>query len=491
MVDRREFITTSSSLLLGSAVLGYKLHADQTPSPAVVGIQVGAVSFVDEGTEKVLDRLQKTANINALFLSAFTYGRGIGGRQPRPNPLPDHGKQEYDDNYYGGNFATPHPEYYKNTCIKPEKAPDHPGYDLLSDVVPKARKRKMKTFAWYEDVFGDKAAKYQGIQQVLYNGQVGTNLCLRNPDVRQFFLSLTEDYIRSYEIDGVMWGCEKQGPLNNLLGANHGRSDREIGCFCQYCQEQAKKEGINADRARKGFLELQNWRANIKEKGTPSDGAFVTFWRLLLRYPEVLAWEQLWNGGLKDTYRDIFKLVKSIAPQKLVGWHIWHVNSFSPFYRAEQDYSEFSKYSDFLKVVMYNNCGGPRMARYIKNIHETLFADLTPQQTLDLMYPLLGYPSEKEFNRIAKEGLTADYVARETKRALASVDSHVRIWPGIEIDIPTEAGEKKTEPNDVYQSVKAAFGAGAQGIVLSRKYSEMKLANLDAAGQAIREVVKS
>ena len=28
-------------------------------------------------------------------------------------PLPDHGKQEYDDNFHGGNFATPHPQYYR------------------------------------------------------------------------------------------------------------------------------------------------------------------------------------------------------------------------------------------------------------------------------------------------------------------------------------------------------------------------------------------
>ena len=36
-------------------------------------------------------------------------------------------------------------------------------------------------------------------------------------------------------------------------------------------------------------------------------------------------------------------------------------------------------------------------------------------------------------------------------------------------------------------SVKAAFAAGAPGVVLSRKYSEMKLANLAGAGQGLRE----
>jgi len=60
----------------------------------------------------------------------------------------------------------------------------------------------------------------------------------------------------------------------------------------------------------------------------------------------------------------------------------------------------------------------------------------------------------------------------------------VNIWPGIDIDIPTGAEEKKTQPDDVREAVRAAIRAGAQGVVLSRKYSEMRLANLRAAGDA-------
>jgi hypothetical protein len=34
----------------------------------------------------------------------------------------------------------------------------------------------------------------------------------------------------------------------------------------------------------------------------------------------------------------------------------------------------------------------------------------------------------------------------------------------------------------------AAFRAGSDGVILSRKYSEMKLANLSGAGAAIRQL---
>jgi hypothetical protein len=40
----------------------------------------------------------------------------------------------------------------------------------------------------------------------------------------------------------------------------------------------------------------------------------------------------------------------------------------------------------------------------------------------------------------------------------------------------------------VYHAVKAAFQGGARGVLLSRKYSEMKLANLRAAGRAVHEL---
>ena len=94
----------------------------------------------------------------------------------------------------------------------------------------------------------------------------------------------------------------------------------------------------------------------------------------------------------------------------------------------------------------------------------------------------------KQDGTVAQEGLSADYVRRETRRAVAGAPPGLKIWPGIEIDIPTGADEKKTQPDDVYQAVKANFEGGADGIILSRKYSEMRLDNLRAAGRAMREL---
>src|SRR5258708_21542410 len=172
-----------------------------------------------------------------------------------------------------------------------------------------------------------------------------------------------------------MVGREGRGRLNRALGASHGGAafPATAGCFCPYCLEAARKEGINVERATRGYLALERWVDSLEGGRKPADGAFVTFWRILVEQPEVLAWERLWNEGLRDTYRAMYRKADEIAPAKSIGWHIWHTNSFAPFYRAEQDYAALSEDSDVLKVVMYHDSGGPRMARYIPHANSTRF----------------------------------------------------------------------------------------------------------------------
>jgi hypothetical protein len=486
-MDRREFLE-SSATLAGGALLG-RVPGLQA-GPPMLGIQVGAVSFADEGTDAVLDSLREMAAINTLFVATFTYGRGIAGRQLPNQPLPDHGRQEYDTStFHGGNYATPHPQYYRDTAIAPEKAPDHGDYDVLADVIPKAHRRGMKVIAWFEDVIGANVPGFDQARELVLSGPASTFACARNPHTRHFWLGLVEDYLRSYDVDGLMWGSERQGPLGNVLVANHGGAGAggRVACFCQYCLAAAKKDGINVDRAREGYTRLVSWAAAVGRGSKPADGAFVTFWRLLVKYPELLAWERLWNESLYDTYRDMYRLAHEIAPAKGIGWHVWHNNSFSPFYRAEQDYADYAACADFLKVVMYNLCGGERLAQYVHGVNRSLLADLSPEQTLAFTYDVQQYRAGA-LSELAAAGLPASYVKSETARALANAGQKMKIWPGIDVDIPTAATSKKTQPSDVYDAVQAAFAGGAHGILLSRKYSEMRLDNIRAAGRAVREL---
>ena len=150
--------------------------------------------------------------------------------------------------------------------------------------------------------------------------------------------------------------------------------------------------------------------------------------------------------------------------------------------------NRIAKVADFLKPCSYNNCAGPRFAQYIRNVNSTVFRDMAGDEVLELHYRLLGYEHEPSLEKLPTSGMSAGYVARETRRALAEVNGAIPIYPGIDIDIPTALNEKRTEPGDVKAAVVAAFRAGAPGVVPSRKYAEMKLTNLAGAGEALQEL---
>jgi hypothetical protein len=490
-LSRREFVKITAGAGAALAVPAWG-QAPPVSSSKMVGVQIGAVSFVDEGTERVLDILQERAGVNTLFLAVFTYGRGIAGRQIPGYPLPDHGKQEYDVNsFHGGNYATPHPQYYKDTVIPPERAPDHGNLDILAEVLPAAKKRGMKVIAWMEDVFRPDLPNIAKVQEKDLYGRNMETLCVNNPNYQNFFTGLVEDFARSYEVDGIMWGSERQGALSDSLGATHDTPPiypGNVTCFCEFCQAKAKEQGINPERAKAGLLELEKFVRASRSGKRPSDGYYVQFWRILLRYPELLAWEMFFTDSLRENYAAIYKTVKTARPTIPVGWHIWHNTSFNPIYRAEQDWNELSKYSDFIKVVMYSNCGGERMALYVDNIGSTLYGDLTKQQLTEFTYEVMNF-KERSYDEIPYTALSADYVYRETKRALAGVaGTNTQIWAGLDIDIPTEVNHSRSTPQSVQDAVAAAFHAGAPGVILSRKYSEMKLTNLSGAGDAVREL---
>ena len=489
-MDRRVFLGNAAIAAIGATGFPSIPALAAESKNQVVGLQVGAVSFYDEGVDKVLDEIQNDAGVNTLFIATFSYGRGIAGRQIPGQPLPDHGKQSYDTGEFrGGCYTRVNPGYFSETPFKNFRAPELGDFDVLDAVLPAAQKRGLKTICWFEDVFAKNLPGIDALQEKEFSGQNAATLCFNNPYYRAWLLAMVENWARTYPIDGIMWGSERQGAFGNMLGSNYNRAGLDHAtCFCAYCIENAKTRGIDPERARKGFAALDAFVQAGHAAQRPTDGYYVTFWRLLLTYPELLAWETLWNDSLRETYAAIYARAKQLNPKLQVGWHIWHNNSFSPIYRAEQDLARIAPVSDFLKIVMYHNCGGERFANYIKIAGSSLYADIPAQQLLDFHYRVLNY-DELPLAEIPAHGLSSDYVYRETKRAKAALDgSRTLLLPGIDIDIPTAPQSSKCTPEGTAAAVEAAFKGGADGVILSRKYSEMKLTNLKGARQALRKI---
>jgi len=482
-----------------AALSASTLFTGKKPPPATTsGIQIGADSFVDEGTEKVLDILEEKGAVNTLYLSTFTYDRGITGRPGPGKNYPGHGVEASDKNYFhGGNYATPHAPYYTKTAIKGEKlkAPDLGDLDILTEVLPRAKKRGMKVICSIQDGFNypEDLGFVKDMAEVDLQGRKSGALCFFQPDVREFWKSVAVDLCSSYPIDGVLLFNERNGPLLNAIGVSHaqGIDAAKVTCFCPHHERAAKAHGIDFDRAKEGYRRLNQFVQNSLNNQRPSDGYYVGFERLLLTYPEIMAYNQLFDVGKTQILKDIYTAVKSIRKDLEVGFHIEHTNSFNPLYRASRDYSELAAMADFLKVVVYNNCGGERYVSFINNICQTVFRDVPPGELMKMNNHLLNYSNEAPIEELAAAGLSPDYVLRETQRAKAGVAGKCSILPGIDINIPTGDKSRKASPEDTYAATLSAFKGGADGVILSRKYSEMRLENLAAAGRAVRDAGKN
>jgi hypothetical protein len=461
-----------------------------TKGKKFVAMQIGARSFVDEGVDKCLDTLQEKGGVNVLMATVFTYGTGLAGRQVHGEPLPDHGVQEYD-RVHGGSFTKVHPEFYAESVIKDIRAPELGEFDILADVIPKAKAMGMQTYALFEEAYNPRLMPNFGkIAEVDVYGNLGRSTCFNNPYARSFISSMVSDWITNNDVDGLMWESERQGPLNNTLGAHFGAiSSRRsnINCFCDHCIQKAKDVAIDGQRARQGYIALDHWVSRTLSQPRGADGAFVSLWRVFLEYPEILAWERFWYTSQEEMYGIIYGTAKAINPKVQVGWHIMHLVTMSPFYSADTNYARLVHVSDYLKPSPYNNCAGPRLAQYIRNVQSTVFRDMAPEQVLDMHYKFFGLKGEPSLDQLPTSGLSGESVGIETKRAMADVDGAIPVYPGIDIDIPTGLNEKRTQPSDVKAATLAALKAGAPGVVLSRKYAEMKLTNVAGAGEALRE----
>ena len=498
-LNRRTFVqmwaAVSAGLGLSSPAQelksGHKATAARTPTRKnLVGIQIEPFAWMDEGIDQVLDNVQHKGNVNTVY--AYTHDfHGNRIKKGGATPLPDHGSYGNGTPLAGGAFYDYDLKYFQGTTLKDFRSRDFGKFNVITEVAPKMKARGMDFFAWdYNNASAEMMRYIPGFTEVAeidIHGVPTNSACFNHPDYRAHLRGKIESLLSGYpsEVAGVMWGCERMGPLDNMLGGGFSRPF--ISCFCEFCRAKARSRDISVGRAKKGYLQLDElFKAGIGGQ-RPIDGFFVSFWRTLLEYPEILSWQSLWMTSYREVRAELYGMAKVLAPGKPFGFHIQQNTTFSPFYRASDDYGILSDNADFIKIATYNHAAGPRMADFLQGLCSSVFSDVTPEELLPVYYKMMGY-HEKPIPQISAEGLSTDYLVSETKRAMTGTLGRVAVYPGIDIDIPTGNGERKTTPEGVRESVEAALGAGAPGIVLNRDYNEMYLANLAAAGDASRKI---
>jgi hypothetical protein len=273
------------------------------------------------------------------------------------------------------------------------------------------------------------------------------------------------------------------------MGAWHhgGTSDPGKGtCFCQYCLKKGRDLGIDPDRAREGFGKLEEFVASGRSGRRPRDGYFVSFIRLMLKFPEMLQWEALWINSRTQFMIDLRNRVRGVNAKLPVGFHVWHNASFSPFYRAEIDFGEMAKNADFIKTVLYNVSAGERMTSFVDSVGQTIFGDFSRPAILEMLYQMMDF-KELPYDKVGAAGFSTDYISREVKRALDDVSgSGARVYAGLDIDIPDAGAPYSVE--GVKQAVIAALGSGADGVIFARNYGEMNHEHVRGVAAGLKEL---
>ena len=461
-----------------------------------IGIQISPVSFVDEGTDALLDRLKDRFGVNVLFVGTISWlGLKVGRRISwKLDGWPDHGARNPKP-LKGGSYIAEHPEYYANTFLKRFRGQDEElkDVDILAAVIPAARKRGMLVYPeimeplfHYEGHGSATTVAIPNMPQLLETdvfNRIGSAPCINHPDYRTWWHSIVEDYCRSYDIDGVMWCNERRSPLDNLISGN------APNCFCEHCRALAHRRGIDVDGAQRAYRAAYEYFQAARAGAPFADGAFVEFLRLLYVNPELMVWERFWVERDKDLDRELYGIVKWCNPGLQFGLNVWNRNHLNPLRKAQWPWAEMTGWCDWVKPITYQHQAGGIYVNEMTQWHRSILRDVPPQEMTPIMYRVLGL-NEAPWDEVVQAGFDPDtYVYEQCKTTVAAVNGRVPVYMGIGVDAPrSREDQAKCTPNIVRRSVLATFRAGGQGVVFSPNYAGMDLSTLDGGALALAEL---
>ena len=289
----------------------------------MIGIQVGAVSFVDEGTERVLDTLAGDGRRSTRSSSRRSR---MAAASPDGNCRISRCRITARSSTTRTRFtaATTRRRIRSTTATRPSGRRRRRiigAYDVLADVVPAAHKRGMKVICWFEDVLrytaNIAAPGFEQAREVVLSGRSPTSRARAIPAHAQLLARPRRGLPalvrrRRPDVGQRAAGAARQRARHQ---SRRRRRRRPARLLLPVLPRRREDSAASTSIARRRATPARPRGPRRSRRGQkPADGAFVTFWRLLVKYPEILAWERLWNDALNDTYRDMYTLAHEIAP---------------------------------------------------------------------------------------------------------------------------------------------------------------------------------
>jgi hypothetical protein len=274
----------------------------------------------EENIDSILSTLRETAQVNSVYFMAMMHGE----------------KRPLTDLYYPRSLQPtktfiaedarahwqPHPEFYKESRIKPRLSDQEElrKTDYLTVMTAAARKAGCKTGAEISHTVLDTERAtgefVDTIQRDIWGNPLGRLVCHNNPDIRAYLTGMFTDLAANYDIDYFVtailpMACARPPVMLGMGGERHQPGTvafgfwgslpadfREAllrttlgGCFCAHCQTAAKGKGLDLKLIRRAMLPLADVVDHADEIGAHRlkvlSQASTSAMALLVRHPEI------------------------------------------------------------------------------------------------------------------------------------------------------------------------------------------------------------
>ena len=333
------------------------------------------------------------------------------------------------------------------------------GWDLpppLLEVCQQVTRRMgIKLYRWHPLLTGDgvfvpqPAWKVVGAGGKRISGFKGmpefTFVCPNHPAGRAALLAHLDDILGSNQYDGLFLDRIRfPSPAENPI--------EDLGCFCEYCQAEASRQGLDLEKVRQRLLQLvetMDGRLELVDNlFRPTDPVLEDFFRFRQRSLNVLLAEiarRTHAAGL-EVGLDCF--APSLA--RMVG----------------QSLEELGRGVDWVKIMVYAHTMGPaglpfELIGLVNWLVQT--AGLDERQVMTYLGRSCGLALPAGRAELIKCGLDAATLGEEIRRGVANTPAPV--LAGIElVDIPEVTS---LDPGQIKMDLQAFRQAGAAGLALS------------------------
>jgi hypothetical protein len=456
-----------------------------------LSIQAAPWSILNEGIDAALDFMQANG-LDAIHLNTHTYyGGGGGNRGGYQVWAPDHFVSDPDKRWQGlecGAWIRHDPDRFADVGLFHKYGGDEPDSDRFDAIVHAAGKRDMKIFGRYLDGWERNRHEIPGWTDVLCVSPTGEQLtipCFNNPRVRRWSRLTMEDIAAHPHIEGLLYGCERGTPLDDVL-----LMGQHPYCFCEHCRSEAGKRGIDAQRAAAGFAELSAWARRFRDDPDylPATDPLSWLTRFYQRCPDVWAYNEMQTDALLAMEREAAEAYKAAAPGRTFAALTHPASSW--YAAMTHEPGLHVGHCDVLAPRLYEHIHGARLVENIRVRDARRFLRCYSEpMRWEIAWrcyagPEIPVPSDPDV--IMAEGIDPDVACMKLAALHARHGTRVSLQALVGVDITHPFTDRRETPEGYTQAIcRGAVASGAEGIILCREYQEISGASIRAARRAI------